>query len=123
MPEAEPRRDERSRRSSYRTLRRLGAAQGGGLFVALFGLGTYFTIASRAFLTRSNLLVVLLQVSMLGMVAVPGSMLLLAGKIDLSVGSVCRPRGGMLRPVRQDYRVGRSAFQSPGRSLSAPCGG
>ena len=59
-------------RRSYRTLRRLGAAQGGGLFVALFGLGTYFTIASPAFLTRSNLLVVLLQISVLGMVAVPG---------------------------------------------------
>ncbi len=89
MTEAEPRPKERARRSSYRTLRRLGAAQGGGLFVALFGLGTYFTIASPAFLTRSNLLVVLLQISILGMVAVPGSMLLLAGKIDLSVGSVC----------------------------------
>ena len=86
---AEPRPEERTGRGSYRTLRRLGAAQGGGLFVALFGLGTYFTIASPAFLTRSNLLVVLLQVSILGMVAVPGSMLLLAGKIDLSVGSVC----------------------------------
>jgi ribose/xylose/arabinose/galactoside ABC-type transport system permease subunit len=86
---AEPRPAERTGRGSYRTLRRLGAAQGGGLFVALFGLGTYFTIASPAFLTRSNLLVVLLQVSVLGMVAVPGSMLLLAGKIDLSVGSVC----------------------------------
>jgi ribose/xylose/arabinose/galactoside ABC-type transport system permease subunit/ABC-type branched-subunit amino acid transport system ATPase component len=89
VTEAEPRPKEKARRVSYRTLRRLGAAQGGGLFVALFGLGTYFTIVSPAFLTRSNLLVVLLQVSILGMVAVPGSMLLLAGKIDLSVGSVC----------------------------------
>jgi ribose transport system permease protein len=88
VPGAAPRRDVRFRRANYRTLRRLGAAQGGGLFVALFALGTYFTIASSAFLTRSNLLVILLQVSVLGMVAVPGAMLLLAGKVDLSVGSV-----------------------------------
>ena len=87
-PEAGPRRDGSFRRVNYRTLRRLGAAQGGGLFVALFVLGTYFTVASEAFLTRSNILVILLQVSVLGIVAVPGAMLLLAGKVDLSVGSV-----------------------------------
>jgi ribose/xylose/arabinose/galactoside ABC-type transport system permease subunit/ABC-type branched-subunit amino acid transport system ATPase component len=87
-PEAGPRRDGSFRRVNYRTLRRLGAAQGGGLFVALFILGTYFTVASQAFLTRSNILVILLQVSVLGIVAVPGAMLLLAGKVDLSVGSV-----------------------------------
>ncbi len=87
-PEAAPRRTSNFRRANYRTLRRLGAAQGGGLFVALFVLGTYFSFANPAFLTRSNILVILLQISVLGMVAVPGSMLLLAGKIDLSVGSV-----------------------------------
>jgi ribose/xylose/arabinose/galactoside ABC-type transport system permease subunit len=70
------------------SLRRLGQAQGGGLFVALVGLGCYFTVASPAFLTRSNLTVVLLQVSILGMVAVPGAMLLVSGGLDLSVGSV-----------------------------------
>jgi ribose/xylose/arabinose/galactoside ABC-type transport system permease subunit/ABC-type branched-subunit amino acid transport system ATPase component len=87
-PEVAPRRTGRFRRVNYRTLRRLGAAQGGGLFVALFVLGTYFSFASSAFLTRSNILTILLQVSVLGMVAVPGAMLLLSGKIDLSVGSV-----------------------------------
>jgi ribose transport system permease protein len=74
--------------ANYRALRRLGAAQGGGLFVALIALGTYFTFANSSFLNRSNLLVILLQVSVLGMVAVPGAMLLVAGKLDLSVGSV-----------------------------------
>lgn len=75
-------------RIDYRSLRRLGAAQGGGLFVALFVLGLYFTLINGSFLTRSNLLVVLLQVSVLGMVAVPGAMLLVSGNLDLSVGSV-----------------------------------
>jgi len=58
------------------------------LVVALIGMGIYFTVTSDAFLTRSNLTVVLLQISILGMVAVPGAMLLVSGALDLSVGSV-----------------------------------
>lgn len=69
-------------------LHKLAAAQGGGLFVALIALGAYFSFASGSFFTQSNLLVVLLQVSVLGMVAVPGAMLLVSGNLDLSVGSV-----------------------------------
>jgi ribose transport system permease protein len=88
VPRAGPVTEKSQRRTNYRALRRLGAAQGGGLFVALISLGAYFTIANSRFLTNSNLLVILLQVSILGMVAVPGAMLLLAGKLDLSVGSV-----------------------------------
>jgi len=72
----------------YQALRRLGAAQGGGLFVALTALGAYFTFANSSFLSRSNLLVILLQVSVLGIVAVPGAMLLVAGRLDISVGSL-----------------------------------
>lgn len=70
------------------TLHRLGSAQGGGLFVALILLSLYFSSATGSFFTQSNLLVVLEQVSVLGMVAVPGAMLLVSGNLDLSVGSV-----------------------------------
>ena len=69
-------------------LRRLGAAQGGGLWVALILLSLYFSWSTGSFFTQSNLLVVLEQVSVLGMVAVPGAMLLVSGNLDLSVGSV-----------------------------------
>jgi ribose/xylose/arabinose/galactoside ABC-type transport system permease subunit len=75
-------------RTNHLVLHRLSAAQGGGLFVALFALSAYFAFANSHFLTRSNLLVVLLQVSVLGMVAVPGAMLLVSGMLDLSVGSL-----------------------------------
>jgi ribose/xylose/arabinose/galactoside ABC-type transport system permease subunit len=67
---------------------RLAAYQSGGLLVALIVLGGFFTAYSGNFLTRSNLLVVLLQISIVGLVAIPGSMLLLSGYVDLSVGSV-----------------------------------
>lgn len=73
---------------THSSLRRLGSAQGGGLFVALILLSLYFSAATGSFFTQSNLLVVLEQVSVLGMVAVPGAMLLVSGNLDLSVGSV-----------------------------------
>jgi ribose transport system permease protein len=76
------------RQRTHGSLRRLGAAQGGGLWVALIALSLYFSWSTGSFFTQSNLLVVLEQVSVLGMVAVPGAMLLVSGNLDLSVGSV-----------------------------------
>lgn len=67
---------------------RLGAYQSGGLLVALILLSVFFGTQSSHFWTSSNLKVVLLQVSIVGIVAVPGAMLVLSGYVDLSVGSV-----------------------------------
>ncbi len=66
----------------------IGAYQSGGLLVALLALGAFFASTSPNFLTTSNLKVVLLQVAMVGIIAIPGAMLLLSGYLDLSVGSV-----------------------------------
>jgi ribose transport system permease protein len=67
---------------------RLGAYQSGGLLVALVVMGAFFTATSSNFFTHSNLTVILLQVSIVGIVAIPGAMLVLSGFVDLSVGSV-----------------------------------
>src|SRR5580704_846187 len=75
-------------RNSRNSLQRLASAQGGGLFVALVLLSLYFSVATGSFFTRSNILVVLEQISVLGIVAVPGAMLLDSGNLDLSVGSL-----------------------------------
>ena len=75
-------------RNSRNSLQRLASAQGGGLFVALVLLSLYFSVSTGSFFTRSNILVVLEQISVLGIVAVPGAMLLVSGNLDLSVGSV-----------------------------------
>jgi ribose/xylose/arabinose/galactoside ABC-type transport system permease subunit len=71
-----------------RALSFIGAYQSGGLLVALIALGAFFTSTSSHFLTTNNLKVVLLQVALVGIIAIPGSMLLLSGYLDLSVGSV-----------------------------------
>jgi ribose transport system permease protein len=67
---------------------RLGAYQSGGLLVALVLLSFFFGTQSAQFWRSSNLKVILLQVSIVGIVAIPGAMLVLSGYVDLSVGSV-----------------------------------
>lgn len=63
-------------------------AQRNGLFFALILLSTVFALSSDRFLTRSNLTVILLQVAVIGIIAIPGAMLVLTGHVDLAVGSI-----------------------------------
>lgn len=58
-----------------------------GVLLALIALIVFFAIATPKFLTTLNILNVLRQISVLGIVAVAMSMLIIAGEFDLSVGS------------------------------------
>jgi ribose transport system permease protein len=58
-----------------------------GLVVVLVGLFVYFSIASEYFLSTNNILNILTAISVTGILAVPGTMLLVAGQVDLSVGA------------------------------------
>lgn len=79
------RRWSRSRRTLVSVL---GWAQRNGLFFALLVLVVLFSIFGRNFLTPGNLAVILLNVSVVGIVAIPGAMLILSGHVDLSIGSM-----------------------------------
>ena len=57
------------------------------LAVVLVGLGLFFWQGSEFFFTSRNLENVLLSVSVLGILAVPGTLLLISGNFDLSVAS------------------------------------
>lgn len=57
------------------------------LVVVLLILITYFAISSPVFLSSNNLLNILTAISVTGIIAVPGTMLLIGGQVDLSVGS------------------------------------
>jgi ribose transport system permease protein len=88
-----PRRRPRApRRGGSGGMRRLAATlanyQSGGLLIALLVMGAIFTASSANFLTHRNLTVILLQVSIVGILAIPQAMLVLSGYVDLSVGSV-----------------------------------
>jgi ribose transport system permease protein len=66
----------------------VGWAQRNGLFFALLIIVVFFATRSDRFLTLTNLHVVLLQVAVVGIIAVPGAMLLTAGYVDLAIGSI-----------------------------------
>jgi ribose transport system permease protein len=84
----------------------LGWAQRNGLFFGLIALVLLFSVASSHFLTRANWAVILDQVAVTGMIAVPGSMLLLAGYVDLSVGSVAVLTAVAFGEFAQGYHLG-----------------
>jgi ribose/xylose/arabinose/galactoside ABC-type transport system permease subunit len=63
-------------------------AQQNGVFFALLAMCAFFALRSDRFLTRGNINIVLLQVAITGVIAVPAAMLILSGYVDLSVGSV-----------------------------------
>ncbi len=63
-------------------------AQRNGMFFALVILVLFFAWNAPNFATASNLSVVLMQVAIVGIVAIPGAMLVLCGKVDLSVGGM-----------------------------------
>ena len=63
-------------------------AQHSGVLFALMALMVLFAIMSDRFLVLNNLRIVALQIAVIGIVAIPGAMLVLSGYVDLSVGSV-----------------------------------
>lgn len=57
------------------------------LVVVLVGLVVYFSIASEFFLSTNNALNILTAIAVTGILAAPGTVLLIAGHVDLSVGA------------------------------------
>jgi ribose transport system permease protein len=59
----------------------------GGIFLAVLVIGTALSFASPHFLTANNLINVLLQAATMSIIAAGFTVVLIAGEIDLSVGS------------------------------------
>lgn len=57
------------------------------LVLVLVILSVYFALTSPVFLIPSNLINIVNQMAILGIIAIPGTLLLIAGQVDLSVGS------------------------------------
>lgn len=64
-----------------------------GLLVVLVALCIYFSVTSPVFFTSTNILNMLTNIAVIGLMAVPGTILLIAGQVDLSVGSVAALAG------------------------------
>ena len=68
------------------------------LCVVLIGLVVYFSVASEFFLATNNIINILTAIAVTGILAAPGTMLLIAGQVDLSVGAVTALCGVVLAP-------------------------
>jgi ribose transport system permease protein len=62
--------------------------QGNGIFFAFVALVIVLFLTSPQFSSWLNISVILLQISALGIMAVPGAMLILTRNVDLAVGSI-----------------------------------
>lgn len=67
--------------------RGLSVPETGALLIVLVVLFVYFSIASPFFLNSENLINILQNVAVVGIIACPATLLLIAGQFDLSVGS------------------------------------
>lgn len=67
--------------------RGLSVPETGALLVVLAALFVFFSISSEFFLNSENLINILQNVAVVGIIACPATLLLIAGQFDLSVGS------------------------------------
>ena len=68
-------------------VKRFLSAESAGIYGFLIALIVLFTLLTRAFLTFENFIVILRQVSIIGICAFGETLVVIAGGIDLSVGS------------------------------------
>ncbi|WP_158574108.1 ABC transporter permease [Streptomyces triticagri] len=83
-----------------RTLPELGA-----LLLMLAALVLFFSLKTPQFMTQGNLLNLLTAVAVTGIIAIPGTMLLIAGQVDLSVGSGAAFCGVMMASIAQEQII------------------
>ncbi|MEU6850933.1 ABC transporter permease [Actinacidiphila alni] len=76
-----------------------------GLLVVLVALIAFFWLKSPYFMTKDNIVNVLTAIAVTGIIAIPGTMLLVAGQVDLSVGSGAAFCGVMMATVSQNHAL------------------
>lgn len=75
------------------------------LLVVLIALIAFFSIKSPYFLTQANILNVLTAIAVTGIIAIPGTILLIAGQVDLSVGSGAAFCGVVMATLAQNHAI------------------
>lgn len=100
-----------------RTRSRLGRVpEWAALLVVLLALGTFFAIRSEFLLRPNNLVNVFTNVAVLGIIAAPATMLLIAGQVDLSVAS-CAVFVGMVMANVAPTSLALAIFAAIGAGL------
>lgn len=86
--------------------------------LVLLALGVIFTFASPFFLTTNNLINVLMNAAVVGIVAAPSTLLLVARQVDISVGSAVGFAGTTLTVVAESrFGLGVAVLAAIGAAL------
>lgn len=75
------------------------------LLIVLVALIVFFWLKSPYFMTSDNIVNVLTAIAVTGIIAIPGTMLLVAGQVDLSVGSGAAFCGVMMATIAQSHAI------------------
>lgn len=89
-----------ARRASRRRLPETAA-----LLAVLVGLCAFFSVRSEFFLNYDNALNILTAACIIGIIAAPATLLMVAGQVDLSVGSLLTLTGVVMAVVAADHGV------------------
>jgi ribose transport system permease protein len=85
--------------------KRFSIPQTAPLIVFLLAMVVYFSITSEYFLDIENFKNILVALAVTGMVCVPGTFLMIAGHVDLSVGSAAAVSGMLLAQTVNDKGI------------------
>lgn len=100
--------DQAGELTAKQAIRRRSVPELAALLAVLVGLFIFFSVQSQYFLTSDNIINVLTAIAVTGIIAVPGTMLLIAGQVDLSVGSGAAFCGVVMATVAQTQSIGLS---------------
>lgn len=75
------------------------------LLIVLVALIVFFWLKSPYFMTKDNIINVLTAIAVTGIIAIPGTMLLIAGQVDLSVGSGAAFCGVVMATFAQEHVI------------------
>jgi ribose transport system permease protein len=84
------------------------------LLMILTFMMVFFTLQSPYFLTTNNLLNILIQISEVGLIAIPMTLVIISGAMDLSVGSIL---GLSAVTLGMSYQAGADIFTAMGLAL------
>lgn len=80
------------------------------LIIVLGAMIIFFTVTSPVFFTANNMLNMLTSIAVIGIMAVPGTILLVAGQVDLSVASAAAMCGMVTATLAENLGLGTAIF-------------
>lgn len=89
---------------------RVSVPETAALFGVLVALFLFFSISSKFFLNADNLVNVLQNVAVIGIIACPATLLLISGQFDLSVGSMAGFSGMLMAVAAAPVGVTKTPF-------------